>query len=145
MATAKTAAVKTPAAKKAPAAPKRALSPGAQIDSLFALREKKRALESAANEVASQISVAETELMETMAANGVDKMTGKLASVSISTSIVASDIDWDELWKYILKTKNTQLLQRRVSDPAYREILEMGKKVPGVTPFEKQRLNLRAI
>lgn len=139
------ATAKTAAAKKAPAAPKRALSPGAQIDSLFALREKKRALESAANEVAEQISAAETELIETMTANGVDKMTGKLASVSISTSIVASVGDWDELWKFITKTKNTQLVQRRVSDPAYRELLEMGKIVPGVTPFEKQRLNLRAI
>ncbi len=146
MATAKPAA-KTPA-KKTPAEPKkptRQLSPGAQVDAMWALREKKRALETQVNEISEQLTAAENELMESMAANGLDKMTGKFASVSVSTSVVATVTDWDELWKFIIKTKNTQLLQRRVSDPAYRELIELGKKVPGANPFEKKRLNLRAI
>ena len=133
------------AAKKTPAAPKRAPSLGSQIDAMWALREKKRALEASAKEIEEQILAAEADLMEAMEANGVEKMTGRHASVSVSTSIVASVTDWDELWKFILKTKNTQLLQRRVSDPAYRELLEMGKKVPGAESFNKKRLNLRAI
>ena len=44
---------------------------------------------------------------------------------------------------YVYKTKQGHLLQRRVSDPAFRELLDHGKKVPGTQPFIKARLNVR--
>ena len=79
-----------------------------------------------------------------MESAGVDKFSGKLGTVSISTNVVANVEDWDALYPYIAKNKLWHLLQRRVSDPAYRELLDAGKKVPGVQPFSKKRLNLRA-
>jgi hypothetical protein len=118
---------------------------GAQIDKMWDIREKKRTLEASIKDLDGQLATIEAELMEDMEANGVDKMTGKHAGVSITSSTVAHVTDWDEMWKFILKTKNTQLLQRRVSDPAYRELLEMGKKVPGAEAFTKKRLNLRSL
>lgn len=118
---------------------------GAQIDKMWDIREKKRALEASIKDLDGQLATIEAELMEDMEANGVDKMTGKHAGVSITSNTVAHVTDWDEMWKFILKTKNTQLLQRRVSDPAYRELLEMGKKVPGAEAFTKKRLNLRSL
>ncbi len=121
------------------------LSLGAQIDKMWDIREKKRSLEASIKDLDGQLATIEAELMEDMEANGVDKMTGKHAGVSITSNTVAHVTDWDELWKFILKTKNTQLLQRRVSDPAYRELLEMGKKVPGAEAFTKKRLNLRSL
>jgi hypothetical protein len=36
-----------------------------------------------------------------------------------------------------------QLYYRRVSDPAYRELLETKGVVPGIQPFTKTKLNLR--
>lgn len=118
---------------------------GAQIDKMWDIREKKRNLETSIKDLDSQLATIEAELMADMEANGVDKMTGKHAGVSITSNTVAHVTDWDEMWKFILKTKNTQLLQRRVSDPAYRELLEMGKKVPGAEAFTKKRLNLRSL
>ena len=118
---------------------------GAQIDKMWEIREKKRTLEASIKDLDGQLATIEAELMEDMEANGVDKMTGKHAGVSITSNTVAHVTDWDEMWKFILKTKNTQLLQRRVSDPAYRELLEMGKKVPGAEAFTKKRLNLRSL
>ena len=118
---------------------------GAQIDKMWDIREKKRNLEASIKDLDSQLATIEAELMADMEANGVDKMTGKHAGVSITSNTVAHVTDWDEMWKFIIKTKNTQLLQRRVSDPAYRELLEMGKKVPGAEAFTKKRLNLRSL
>lgn len=60
------------------------------------------------------------------------------------TSTVAQVTDWDAFYAYIYKNKFGHLLQRRVSDPAWRELMEQGKKVPGTTPFTKKRLNFRA-
>lgn len=117
---------------------------GGLIDQMWALREKKRELESAVKDVEGQIADIESNLMEQMAAQGVDKMSGAMASVSITTSTIAQVEDWDAFWAFIHKKKYGHLLQRRVSDPAYRELLEQGVTVPGVSPFSKQRLNLRA-
>ena len=121
------------------------LTPGATIDTMWELREKKRALEASVKDVEGQIADLESKLMEDMQANGVDKMTGKHASVSITSTVVADVEDWDAFWAYIHKMKYGHLLQRRVSDPAYRELLDLGKKIPGTQPFTKKRLNLRAL
>ena len=121
------------------------LTPGTTIDTMWELREKKRALEASVKDVESQIADLESKLMEDMQANGVDKMTGKHASVSITSTVVANVEDWDAFWAYIHKMKYGHLLQRRVSDPAYRELLDLGKKIPGTQPFTKKRLNLRAL
>lgn len=118
---------------------------GAVIDNIWAVREEKRRLESDLREVETKISELEEQLMERLEAEGLDKATGSKATVSVSANTVAQVNDWDEFWKFVIKNRYTHLLQRRVSDPAYRELLEQGKKVPGVEPFIKRRLNLRTL
>ena len=117
---------------------------GTTVDKLVGLRNKKRDLEASVKSLEGQIEELQSQLLEEMEAAGVDKFSGKLGTVSISTNVVANVEDWDALYPYIAKNKLWHLLQRRVSDPAYRELLDAGKKVPGVQPFSKKRLNLRA-
>lgn len=117
---------------------------GTAVDQLIKLREKKRDLEASVKSLEGQIEDMQSQLLEQMEASGTDKLSGKLGTASISTSVVANVEDWDALYPYIAKNKLWHLLQRRVSDPAYRELLDAGKKVPGVQPFNKKRLNLRA-
>jgi hypothetical protein len=117
---------------------------GTTVDKLVGLRNKKRDLEASVKSLEGQIEELQSQLLEEMEAAGVDKFSGKLGTVSISTNVVANVEDWDALYPYIAKNKLWHLLQRRVSDPAYRELLDAGKKIPGVQPFSKKRLNLRA-
>lgn len=117
---------------------------GALVDQMWALREKKRELEASMKDLEGQIADKESLIMEQMASQGLDKMSGVLASVSVTTNTVAQVEDWDAFWAFIHKKKYGHLVQRRVSDPAYRELLEQCVAVPGVTPFSKRRLNLRA-
>ena len=117
---------------------------GTTVDKLVSLRNKKRDLEASVKSLEGQIEELQSQLLEEMETAGVDKFSGKLGTVSISTNVVANVEDWDALYPYIAKNKLWHLLQRRVSDPAYRELLDAGKKVPGVQPFSKKRLNLRA-
>lgn len=123
-------------------------STGTMIDALWAVREQKRALEASLKEVEEKQRDYEVQLEAKMAGEGLDKAAGKAASASFSTTITASvegDEGWSLLYAYIAKNKFWHLLQRRVSDPAYRELLEKGKKVPGVQPFPKKRLTLRTL
>ena len=128
-------AVKTPASQAAI---------GKTIDKIFSLRKKKAELEAAVKDVEGQIALLDAEVLEALEASGVEKTATKHGTVSISTSTVAQVTDWDAFLAYIYRNKYGHLLQRRVSDPAWRELIEQGKKVPGTTGFTKKRLNYRA-
>lgn len=116
---------------------------GKRIDQMFALRKKKAELEAAIKSLEGQIADLDSEIMEAMQAAGIEKTATKSGTASISTSVVAQVEDWDKFWTYIYRNKFGHLLQRRVSDPSYRELLEQGKKVPGVVPFTKKRVGYR--
>ena len=116
---------------------------GKTIDKIFSLRKKKLELEAAVKDVEGQIADLDSEVMEALEASGLDKTSTKSGTVSLSTSTVAQVTDWDAFYTYIYKNKFGHLLQRRVSDPAWRELMEQGKKVPGTTGFTKKKLNYR--
>lgn len=117
---------------------------GAMTDKLFDLRESKRELEEQIKTIETEYAEVEETLMKRLEAEGTDKAAGKSASVSITTSVVANVLDWDKFHAWIKKTGHFHLLQRRVSDAAWREIAEKaGTAPPGTQPFSKKRLNLR--
>lgn len=118
---------------------------GSLIDEIWAVREKKRELQEKLAVIEAEISGKEEALLDRLEAEGVKASTGKKASVSISTSVVANVTDWDAFYAFIYKNKLGHLLQRRVSDPAFRELLESKGKVPGAEPFSKTRLNIRTL
>lgn len=118
---------------------------GAIIDELWALRDQKRDLEAEVKKIEAKVEALTATFSERLEAEGLDKATGKKASASFSSAVTAQVEDWPTFLTYVYKNKFGHLLQRRVSDLAYREILESGKKVPGVQPFIKKRLNLSSL
>jgi hypothetical protein len=118
---------------------------GSSIDAMWVLREEKRELDEKIKVIEAKITAHEEALFERMDKEETSKSQGKHASASITTSVVGSVEDWDALWKFIIKGKHTHMLQKRISEPAYREFMERGMKVPGVAPFTKRRINLRSL
>jgi hypothetical protein len=112
-------------------------------DTLIDLRDKKRELEAQVKLIEVETESITEALLEKATAEGIDKGAGKKGSFSITTNTVANVTDWEAFNAYIKKTGHFHLYQRRVSDPAFRELLEAGKKVPGAEPFTKRRVNLR--
>lgn len=117
---------------------------GSMTDQLIGLRERKRLLEAQVDEIQKEFDSVSEALMSKLESEGTDKGTGKTGSVSVSTSVVAQVDDWDAFGKYVIKSNQPHLLQRRVSDAAWRELYEKKGAVPGTSPFSKKRLNLRA-
>lgn len=118
---------------------------GAKIDALASLRDTKRDLEEKVKAVENEMKDLELELIEQMDKEGVQRSTGKLATVSIGTAIKPSVEDWDEFYKYIHKYKFYHLLERRPSVTGCRELFEKKGKIPGVVPFTQRKLNLRSL
>lgn len=118
---------------------------GATIDTMWGLREKKRALDAQVKTLEGEIKDLESTMFELLDAQDTRKAEGKNASVSIGESVVCTVEDWDALWPWIAKTKNFHLIQKRVSDPGMRELWGMGKVIPGTQPFTKRTLSIRSL
>lgn len=118
---------------------------GNTIDQMWALREKKRALDAQIKVVEADIKALETDMFGLLDAQDTRKAEGKNASVSINESVVCNVEDWDALWPWIAKTKNFHLIQKRVSDPGIRELWSLGKTIPGTQPFTKRTLSLKSL
>lgn len=121
-----------------------AMTTGEMIDRLFEVREEKRALDLLVAAKEGEYKGIADELMAQLEDQKTIAAKGSLASASITSTVTASVQDWDALNKYIKRTGHFHLYQRRLSDPAYRELLELkGGAVPGVVSFVAKKLNLR--
>lgn len=120
---------------------------GSVIDDMWALREKKRKADLVVKGIEEEIAAQETIVFDRLEKEGLKKADGTKASVSIGEATVASVTDWDALWAYAAKNKYFHLFQKRISDPAWRELMEKnkGKGVPGTEAFTKRKLNLRSL
>ena len=116
---------------------------GEAINQLSTLRDAKRKLEAQIKLIEDEYHGLEIVVMEALDAAGLAKASGAKATASITMGTVGNVLDWDSFEAYVKKTGHFHLFQRRLSDPGLREIWDSGKKIPGVEPFVKRRLNLR--
>ncbi len=115
---------------------------GACIDQLYALREERHGIEKKADVVKKKESLLEAHVLETFAKSELDGARGKRATAGVTQTTVGTVKDWDKLYKYVVKHKAFELLQKRLSSTAYRERLDAKEKVPGVEPFLTTKLSL---
>ena len=120
---------------------------GTEIDQLISMREEMRDLNRQAEEIKRKFDEKSEELRLHMEDQNMKKATGQLGTVSLSEVVVAHVQDWDKVYNYILRNKAFQLMQRRIADGAFRELvgLRKGKNIPGIEPFTKKGINLRNI
>ena len=132
-----------------PAAP--TLTLGAASDKIWNMREEKRVLDAAVKKIETEIETLTQTIFGLLDAQDSRKAEGKRASVSINTSVQATTVDWTEFMKFVAKGKRNDkdaylhLVQKRVAVEAYRELLELGVTVPGITPFHKRTLSITSL
>ena len=86
----------------------------------------------------------ETQIATTLKNQGIDRVGNDTCTVSIKTETVPTVENWDFVYQHILDTKQFELLQKRMSATAYRELLQLGMDLPGVTSTELTRVNFRS-
>jgi hypothetical protein len=119
---------------------------GQLIDQIFETREKMRALEKQITTLRTDKDVLEKQLLDQLDAQGVQSISGHLATAYISESIVPSVDDWDSFHAFVRKNNAFYLLQRRVNAAPYRELMteRRNRKIPGATSVTLRTLNLKA-
>jgi len=121
------------------------LTTGGIIDQLWQLREDKKAIAAQELVLNSKIAELETQLYERMDKEESTKGAGTRASVTLgSTDVIqfVPETGYDDFVKYVLKSKQLHLLERRISQLAAREVYTLKGKLPGTTIFTKRKINL---
>jgi hypothetical protein len=122
---------------------KRVVTLGSLIDRMSELREQRRVLGEEDKKLKAEYDAIELDLIASLDQQGMVKGTGRVAGASIGENVVANKVDFMATMAWIAKTKNYQLVQQRISDPAYRELRALGKTIPGLEDFTKRSINLR--
>lgn len=107
------------------------------------LRTQLKAVQDEEKRLKELMAENELAIIEQLDAQGVTRSGVGPYSMSISTSTVGNVADWDQVYAYIHEHEAFHLLQRRLANAAYAEMLEQGEVLPGVEPFEKRSLNFR--
>ncbi len=107
------------------------------------LREAKRTLEAEIKRLDTLLATNEQEIIEIADDLGLDRFAVGKLTFSISEQTVGNVEDWEELYQFIRDNDAFYLLQRRLANAAYKEMLDSGSSLPGVVPFTKRSLNMR--
>lgn len=104
---------------------------GPLIDKLYETRQKRLDLQKQADALKAQEVEMRQEVLATLRSMGMEKGTGSLATCGITVSIDPVVTDWDEVHNFIRENDRFDLLQKRLSAPAWRGLLETGVLIPG--------------
>lgn len=118
---------------------------GALLKKLIAARNNIRTADEVVKKHKEVYDNLALQMLALLKEDGVSSTGNDVASCSIRKTTVAQVTDWEKFYRYVSRNKAFFLLQRRVSDAAYRETLEerRGRDIPGTEPFTKIGLNLR--
>ena len=119
---------------------------GTCVDHLFKLEQEKKALNKAfqakEKEIKSKIAIYNDHLLTEFGKSRLDGAIGKNAKVKVMEKDVPTVKDWGQLYAFIVKNDAFDLLQKRVSAPAWSEREDDGIHVPGVETFKKVTLSI---
>ena len=86
----------------------------------------------------------ETQIIISLKDQGIDRVGNDACTVSIKQEIVPTVRDWDAVHQHVIATGQFELMQKRMSAVAFRELIQMGQDVPGVEATELTRMNFRS-
>jgi hypothetical protein len=118
---------------------------GACADRLYQLKQKRLDAQKVVDAFAAEESALKNHIIDNLPKSDASGIAGKLARVTVVTKEVPQVTDWDQLYKYVKKTGDFSLLQRRVGDAAIKERWENGKEVPGVGHFNAVTISMNKV
>jgi hypothetical protein len=118
---------------------------GSLIDRLKQLADKKSQAAAALEVAREAYATHERLVLQALARQKLAGGRGRVAQASIGSHVVPNVTDWDAVYKWILKTKDTSLLQRRVSSTHWGELINAKRVVPGISPVTLTVLSLTKV
>lgn len=115
---------------------------GDLLDRIVELREELAEVTEQEKYIKGEIDAIEDELLTRMNDRKTDRLSNDKLTASKTTTVHASVLDWDAVYDFIKTSGDFSLVQKRISETAYRELLAMGQ-VPGIIPKEVTKVGFR--
>lgn len=122
-------------------------SMGACADLLFSVREQRLAADKAAAALKADEEFIKNYIIENLDKNSTGAA-GKHHRVQVvrKRKYRCDPTKWNYFFAWVAKNKRFDLLQKRISDDAVREVVEEGrKKIPGIEPFDYVTVSLTKV
>lgn len=104
------------------------------VDEFYTTREERYGLDRKSKKLKSVETGLKEQILEQLTASKhTTGVSGKVASATLVDKEEFIVEDWDLLEKWILKTKDFGVLQRRLSSDHVKELANEGVKIPGVS------------
>lgn len=118
-----------------------------KIKQYITLRDYKKKADAEYKESMERVNIAmkklEAELMKDIEDSGGNSLSGNEGTVYIKTQSSASVKDRNEFLRYVLETRNLELMDVRANKAIVRELGEKGTAVPGVNYTEMKQVGVR--
>ena len=117
---------------------------GEMVDLLFTLKSELKEVQELESALSSAVEYLQNKIIEVMDELSIDKVSRKgVGTVSSKVELYPNVVDMDALVKYMYENNYSGLLQKRISAPLFREILEETGEYPdGVDAYPKAKLNI---
>ena len=115
---------------------------GEFIDAMTELKVQRTYHEKQAEKLATEIGNLEEIIIKMMEEQHLEKAAHGGTTVTPKEHTYAHVEDWGKFYEFIKQENYMHLLERRVSVTGYRELLQLGRAVPGVIPFVKTKLSV---
>ena len=115
---------------------------GPLIDELYKMRQRRLELTREVDMMKAEEVKARGEIKALLETVGLVKASGSIATASSTHKVTAQVEDWDEVYKFIVENDRFDLLQRRISEPAWNALYKDGIIVNGTSPIEVWDISL---
>jgi len=113
------------------------------IDEWLKLRDERAALARQDRALAEQISQLQAKIMDVMDAVGTSAAKSPHGTVAMVQKNQPTVTDWQAFYEYVATNDAFDLLQRRLSPPAFRARWDDDVEIPGTTSIPIWSLSLR--
>lgn len=118
---------------------------GACADRLYKVRQERLKQQKVVDQLAAEESALKEHIIQALPKSEASGVAGRFCRVSVVSKMVPQVKDWDTFYKYVKRTGQFDLMQRRLSDAAIKERWEAGKEVPGVEHFNAVSVSINKI
>ncbi len=116
---------------------------GAECKAYMALRKKIKTAAAKVKDMESEASELQKKLVTIFEIEELERFdVPKVGSLTLKSDDIGMIEDPEKLQRYIIKNNAFELLQKRISQTAYREYREENIKIPGLKNFTKKSLRL---
>lgn len=118
---------------------------GACADRLYELRQKRLEEQKKVDLIEAEEKALKEYIIQNLPKSEASGVAGKLARVTVVAKEIPQVEDWDAFYKYVKKTGNFDLMQRRLTDAAVKERWEAGEEIPGVKHFQVVTVSINKV